>query len=234
MGFHVHLSEFPLIEGEGRKRFIVAFVKMFYLFEPMLFSMHPSSRSHSRYCQSLQSIFNFNEICYLSVDEIYDHLVYEEEGFTYGGIDVPSLNDDDSRSAKGQRYLSLNLTNCRGNGIQTVEIRLGQSMFDINYINKYIYLLQSLFEFSFAMEQSDVNNNLIYPNQTVNSILLYAQANEIIPSYCYQTTAQYNNTPDNYNLPISAANFGRPISGFFISEGNIETRSKIIYKSIFY
>jgi hypothetical protein len=132
----------------------------------------------------------------------------------------------------GQRYLSLNLTNCGGDGIQTVEIRLGQSTFDVNYINKYIYLLQCLFEFSFAMEQRDYNNNLSYPNQTVDSILLYAQANQIIPNYCFQSTAQYNNTPDDYNLPISAANLGRPISGFFISEGNMETRSKIIYKSL--
>jgi hypothetical protein len=208
MGFHLHISEHPKIENiNTRKEVLTGFVKLFYLFEPMLYAFNPIYRSRSAYCQSIQSIFTLDEI--LAADSA-NELVWKDlvaDSFVQNNITYEYHAGGVNRKLKGQRYLSLNLTNCKPKGIGTVEIRLGHSTFDSTYIQAYIHVLLALYSLNTIMcERGNREHNDVY---YYHNFLL---TNGPIPEHCNQTTEAYNTSR------ISEDSIdGAPVLGFIES-----------------
>jgi hypothetical protein len=203
MGFHVHISEWPRIPNNAdgsisaaRKRMIIGFVKLFYFFEPLLFSFHPPYRAESDYTQSLQSLLSLVEVRGFTVNNLWNALMDD------AGLLAPR------RLREGARYAALNITNCAPGGIGTIEIRLGHSTFDSDYIQAYVNLLQTLLELNIALMNYDaaVDNGL---HATHNSLL----NSTLVPYYC--GSANYDVAPGFEYYQIHAGNNGRPIRGFF-------------------
>lgn len=171
MGLHVHLSEFPRITDKRvRKECLIGFFKLFFLFEPLLFACQPNYRHQSHYCQSVQTIFNYDELLNNDADTLYNLLTIKN--YTTS----KRLNINNRLARWELRYIALNMTNCETTG--TVEVRLGHSTFDSSYLNHYIHMLQSLFELSIALCSTDGQTH-------VNNILIYAKNKKLLPKYVF-------------------------------------------------
>ena len=241
-GFHVHLSEFSKIKDEGRrKQFIVGFVKLFYVFEPLLYSFHPIYRSRSDYAQSLQSIFTRDEIRDGTEDQIWNDLagIEYEDYMPISGVP----------RKRGQRYVALNLMNCRG-GIGTMEVRIGHVTFDTQFIQTYVNILQTLLKFNEYAINTYIRLGK-YPFTIHNSLL---NIDGLIPYYCTKLSSddyneqeprespQDNNlhrsNTNNYKINRGFMNFNkfRPTHGFFDScgydPGDKEYKTSIISNQI--
>ena len=244
-GFHVHLSEFPKIQDLARRKImIIGFIKLFYVFEPLIFSFQPNYRSSRDYCQSLQSIFTRMEMLH-NTDAIYDDLMADQDTVHIQG-DYSSQIGGFDRKRRGQRYLSLNIQNCRENGIGTLEVRLAHTTFDPGYIQAYIHFLQTLFHLNLTLINTPAENP--YPDHIDVSERIdpvrgggpYSYHNKLlqsllIPGYCDLTSVEYNNNIPGENDPNKkcwrAGQDGlrtRPVYGFFESMGN--TRADLIDK----
>ena len=206
-GFHVHLSEFPRItDPTQRATMIIGFVKLFYAFEPMLFAMHPPYRAESTWCQNLHSVFAFDEIRNGNPSLLWNDLVF--------GIPISGIN----RKIRGNRYLSLNLTNCAPAppgarpSIGTVEVRLGHCSFDSTFIQAYINVLQTLFQYNRFMIVSDA----------AAGRAIYASHN-----YILDAIRASNNKPAYLDLPPNTFNnvVNRPTNGYFVYSANDPVRS---------
>lgn len=239
-GFHVHLSEVPRllqpadphIIGFDRRSMIIGFVKLFYVFEPLLYSFHPYYRSESNWCQSIQSIFNFNEIYSSNVIQLWNDLVV---GTHIGGANR-KIRSSAGDIEHGLRYLALNLRNCVDGGIGTIEVRLGHSSFSSSFVQSYINFLQNLFTLNLSLMHVDNANGHAVLNSH-NNILNIANIKGIIPYYCHQSPAEYNRQPHNLfgpidNAPGWGANRGSPVKGFFLSHNNQTVKTNILRKSI--
>ena len=210
-GLHIHLSEFPIVDTASKINLVIGFIKLFYVFEPLIFSFFPEYRANSDFCQSLQSIFNRQEM--INNDfALYNDLIDDD-------FDEANAYDDRSyiagvnRKLRGQRYLSLNIQNCKQNGIGTIEIRLGHTTLDSKFMQSYIHFLQTLFCLNTALiNAAAIDNRFRYHNELLRS--------NVIPPYCDFTPREYNIA--NHNLPKEKLEGRRhsPIWGFFISMGN--------------
>lgn len=186
-GFHVHLSEYPRIADEDeRKAMIIGFVSLFYVFEPLLYSLHPHYRSDITWCQSLQSIFTREEMINYD-EEIWNDLTGAQNisEITVGGDDL-----NHNRKIRGNRYLALNLMNCvpddHGNpGIGTVEVRLGHVSFDSKYIQAYVHFLQTLFHLNLALIEHGQANGGMYMHHN------YLLTTKLMPPYCDSSSEEY-------------------------------------------
>lgn len=202
-GFHLHISEFPIMYNkERRKAVVTGFVKLFYLFEPILYAFQPLYRSQSQYCQPLQSMFTLQEI--LQDDELIWNVLVED--FKIGGVtryaEVDRIND--------LRYVAINLQNCKEGGINTLEIRLGHSTFDSIYIQSYVNVILNLYSLNatlMAKAVSEEKDTFYYHNE-----LLKGDFKDVpfVPSYCNQTSYEYNSGHFN-----TVTKKGRPVRGFF-------------------
>ena len=212
MAFHVHLSEFPTADNERRINSAIGFVKMFYLFEPLLFSLQPYFRSKFAWNQSIQSLYTYQEI--LHIEHMRDILLRPS-------IDRPDLQYYGSqRCLQGDRYVAVNLQNLTGSG--TIEVRIGNATFDSHFIQAYINVLQTLYTFSNMLLDNNYQSENIF--QDHNNIL-EAFEDKVIPFYCCeQNSIDYNNRPAR-NIAITPENPGSPIYGFFDSFG-YEDRQK--------
>jgi hypothetical protein len=216
MGFHVHLSNylvFPADNPDLKKIYDIGFVKLFYLFEPLIYSFFPFYRSESTYCQSIQSVFNLNEIKGPWLP-IWEDLV--------NNVPISGVN----RKERGDRYLSLNLTNCKPGGIGTIEVRLGHASFDSEFIQAYIYFLQTLMVLNEALivkaqTEAPIVDGVRNPHFYINFFL----SDLVIPKYCNNTSEEYNLAPEP-GVPLSIAYRRRPLYGFFTSCGP----SRSVYK----
>jgi hypothetical protein len=237
-GFHVHLSEFPRVRPDQKVHIIIGFIKLFYVFEPLIFSFFPGYRAESYFCRSLQSVFTRDEVAMHDI-ELYNDLL---------GLSTDHDGNLASRIARnrqldenGDRYLSLNIMNCREGGIGTIEIRLGHSTFDSKFVQAYIHFLQTLFHLNIAMLNYRVNGHrqgFGFHNLLLNS--------NIIPHYCVVSARIYNGSTQNRPRERVALRGepngirGAPIHGFFVSMGNgpndLRAKSSIIrrlYKLFF-
>ena len=100
-GLHIHLSEFPIVDTASKINLVIGFIKLFYVFEPLIFSFFPEYRANSDFCQSLQSIFNRQEM--INNDfALYNDLIDDD-------FDEANAYDDHSyiagvnRKLRGQR-----------------------------------------------------------------------------------------------------------------------------------
>jgi len=206
-GFHVHLSEFPRIADlTERATMIIGFVKLFYAFEPMLFAMHPSYRAESDWCQNLHSVFAFDEIRNRNPSLLWNDLVF--------GIPISGVN----RKIRGHRYLSLNLTNCAPApagarpSIGTVEVRLGHCSFDSTFIQAYINVLQTLFQFNrYILAADAAAGRNVYTSHNYFLDAIRASGNK--PAYL-------DLPPNTFNNPVN-----RPTRGYFVYSANDTARS---------
>jgi hypothetical protein len=229
MGFHLHLSEFPRIESiNERKMMIIGFVKLFYMFEPMFYACHPAYRSSSKYCQSLQSILSYENIRAANETLIWHYLVNNPHVYDQGNFELPL--PDGERRELGSRYLSINLQNCVGGGIGTIEIRLGHSSFSSKFVQAYINALQSLFHFNLSLHSLNLTSGLTYCHHQ-NAILDLMTTRNVLPSYCYRNNDYYNirpHAPGIYDPSLPPTFAGRPMYGFFVSNADRAQRTSII------
>jgi hypothetical protein len=211
-GFHLHISEYPRIANEANRiNMICGFVKLFYLFEPLMYSFHPYYRSISTWCQSIQSIFTYDLVTNIPIGG-----VQRRDRGALGAYASP-------------RYVALNLFNCRDGGIGTLEVRLGHSSFSSKFIQIYVQFLQVLLRFNMSLINYDINNGRAL-HTSHNYLLQIANNNGGIPNYCHQTTAQYNDyiiamNRGGYAVP---GNRGRPQYGFFESMRGRNERNRIL------
>ncbi len=253
MGFHLHLSEFPMpampampamlaipaipAVDENRKSMIVGFIKLFWAFEPLLFSFHPSYRSRSDWCQSLQSIFTFQEIKGLAANNYNRNVIWNDLMGDDNWADTSPISGT-SRKVRGgqymgQRYVGLNIQNCRPGGIGTIEARIGHSSFSSDFVQAYINVLQNLFQLNRALiaYDSTTPGRRLYQSHTW--ILNFLNDTNAIPSYTRFTPEQYNTMPPhdtNYNLPVAGVN---PVHhGFFWGVGDPARCGRILTKQI--
>ena len=215
MGFHVHLSEFPMIESKPlRKEYIIGFFKLFYIFEPLLYAYNPGYRSRSVFCQSMQSIFTLQDLMTLNTEQIWDALMSGR----VNGVNRVERNTPDQTN--GARYVSFNITNCRDieGAINTIEIRLGHSTFSSYYIQAFVNLLQNLYRLSIALTRAARNATPPQdPSLFQNSLLRIAQ-DGYLPDYCLQPSTFYDRASERPSPDFSGDGFtpnGRPIYGFF-------------------
>lgn len=207
-GFHVHLTEYPRIDNQDKRaRMMGGFVKLFWLFEPLLFSFQPYYRTRSSYTQSIQSMFNFSEITTSNMLTIWNELIYGGTGF--GG----------RRIAPGLKFLSLNMANF--NTIGTAEVRLGHGTFDSRYVQAYINVLQNLFMFNVYLcktQEDQIESGAItlaeYYDQH-NGILAFSDRQGAVPPQCKRSSATYNQVG------------GGPVNGFF-QYGTNTSRTTIV------
>jgi hypothetical protein len=172
MGFHVHLSEYPRIQDvTERMNRIMGFVKLFYLFEPLLFACQPAYRGRSKYCKPLQSVFSLYNMMSVDPRELYRWM-------TGGRNKIWGTHR--SNRVDSARYLALNLFNCKPKGSGTVEVRLAHATFDSHYLNHFIHMLQNLFELSMAMSE-----------EKINALLEMAQAQEMFPAWVIERESYY-------------------------------------------
>jgi hypothetical protein len=229
--FHIHLSKNqktpPALRGgpELSQIEIVGFAKLFWLFEPLFFAGHPIYKSTNDIpgYQSLQSLFNYDEIQGgMPDDEIYRRLI-REDGIAPGAGRI-------RREIPGQyRYCALNVMNTLPHQIGTIEIRVGHSTMQSNLIQMNIQIYQLLFHLNLYFIHCKPNaGNVLYEHNT----LLTSVIRSCIPHYCRQTSAQYDVPPPNINnvisIPPDITNAGRPIKGFFKSCGDNDYRTRII------
>jgi hypothetical protein len=214
-GFHVHISEYPKITDITlRKKVITGFVKLFWFFEPLLYSFHPYYRAATTFAQSLQSLFTYNEII---EDNNWERLWKDLVSNThYSGTD---------RKEKGDRYLAVNLQNCKPGKIGTVEVRIGHSTFCSVFIQSWITLLQNIFRLAQGLVMQTQGDPDLEPDPHyyINSILKKNQ--NCIPDYVKVSSEIYNlRTADP--AKIGPLNQGRPLHGFFIHSGNLAEDKK--------
>ena len=235
MGFHLHLSEFPRIESiNERKMMIIGFVKLFYMFEPMFYACHPAYRACSKYCQSLQSVLSYENIRSENETLIWNYLVNNPHVYDQGNYQLPFPVGE--RRELGSRYLSINLQNCVGGGIGTIEIRLGHSTFSSKFVQAYINALQSLFHFNLSLHSLNRASGLTYCHHQ-NAILDLMTIRNVLPSYCYRDNGYYNTRPHHvgvYNPLLPPTFAGRPMYGFFVSNPDRAQRTSIIRHLIFF
>ena len=218
-GFHLHICEDRTpawsIDSQPRKDMLIGFVKLFYIFEPFLFSLFPKYRSSSGWCRSYQSIFNFNEIRYSTVNGLWDVLT---------GVN----NVIWTRTNGDYRYIALNFKNCRPGGIGTIEFRIGHSTFDSEFIQAYINLIQNLFNFNLYLDSLNPPGN---PCGMQNIYMDIACKLGCFPSYVFQSNASYaaGNAAVGF---VNAGNPGRPVSGFFDSLQGQVLRTHVISRQI--
>jgi len=218
-GLHIHVSKnrkLPqnLRGGNLSPLEAIGFLKLFWLFEPFLISLQPFYRSFHGFCRSIQSIFTFNELITLTDAQLYAVMMNNDAAGALPGS-VDRFNGAD------HRYCTLNFKNLRAGGIGTVECRLGHSTFDGRAVQLQIHILQMLFQLNLAFIK-DTGDHRYH-----ESLLYCAQGLNAIPTYCFQTSPQYDVLPNLY-APITAANVGRPVSGFFVSCNGIGERSHIV------
>ena len=235
MGFHLHLSEFPKIESiNERKMMIIGFVKLFYMFEPMFYACHPAYRASSKYCQSLQSVLSYENVRAADETLIWNYLVNNPHVYDQGNYQLPFPAGE--RRELGSRYLSINLQNCVGGGIGTIEIRLGHSSFSSKFVQAYINALQSLFHFNLSLHSLNLTSGLTYCHHQ-NAILDLMTIRNVLPSYCYRGNEYYNTRPHHvgvYNPLLPPTFAGRPIYGFFVSNPDRAQRTSIIRHLVFF
>jgi len=210
-GFHVHLTEFPRLHEPRRATMVQVFLKLWYIFEPMFYSFFPDYRSGNDWCQSMHSLFTYEEILNRSED-IFEALTNDN---TNHFLDGRVAN-------KPTRYIAVNLGNYHGSG--TIEIRIGHSHFDSVMIQAYIHILQTLLNLSCSM---DIN--------TANQLLIIANTNfKIIPWYCiHQTSAEYSSGPAGYGpIDNTTNNRGSPRRGFFFYVQDLHARTYVIRSCI--
>jgi hypothetical protein len=226
-GFHLHICEdrrTPAgqpawsIDSQQRKNMLIGFVKLFYIFEPFLFSLFPSYRSSSGWCRSYQSIFTFGEIRYSTVNDIWDVLT-----------NTGNNNIITNRTGNPYRYIALNFANCRIGGIGTIELRIGHSTFDSEFIQAYINLIQNLFNFNLYLNSLNPPGN---PCGMQNIYMDIACRWGCFPSYVFQTSAAYDVGNANPNFFVNAVNPGRPAAGFFQSLQGQDERTFVISRQI--
>lgn len=179
MAFHVHLSEFPSRGRTRRENSAIGFVKLFYLFEPLLFSLVPYFRSRFSWNQSLQSLYNYKEIKEI---EYHPDILFSPH-CTYRFVTGDEYQGS-TRLLQGKRYLAVNLQNIYGSG--TIEVRIGNAGFDSHYIQAYINILQTLYTFSNYLLDLGAANLFEHHNKLLEKYY------DLIPHYCLQTTSNYN------------------------------------------
>lgn len=237
-GFHIHLSEHPIIgDYQARAEVITGFIKLFYLFEPLIFSFFPKYRSSSQYCQSLQSIFTKREIIECGI-QLYNDLVMD--GGYYVGAFMAGDARNHARVTKGyKKYLSLNLQNCLPGKIGTIEVRLGHSSFDSKFIQAFNHFLQVLLQLNITLIRLGEAQHDKY---RYHNLLL---SSNLIPYYCKLSSNEYSNNayvPEHVEATAYADrevhpdHYFRPIFGFFDScgyTGNDQTYKSHIIRNLF-
>jgi hypothetical protein len=173
----------------------------------MFYSFFPDYRSGNNWCQSMHSLFTYEEILRRS-DAIFEALTNNNNNhFLDGRVAYDPT-----------RYLAVNLANYSGTG--TIEIRIGHSHFDSVKIQAYIHILQTLLDLSCSMDINTANQLLIIANTHFN----------IIPWYCiHQTSAEYSRGPAG-DEPIrnTTNNRGCPRRGFFFYVQDLRARTYVI------
>jgi hypothetical protein len=287
MGFHVHLSLPDYNTFLKRKRLAIGFAKLFYIFEPLLFCMHPHYRQYRDYCQPIQSVLTFNEIRNSQPDLIWRHLIgrlsadntrVESVEFISGtnrvtksiaesdavynevlqqtGNPVQAANARRGQEIHALRYLALNLANLVEGGIGTMEVRLGHSTFSSPFVQAFVNVLHNLLKLNDYLIKDSIHHaeaNGVNINQDMtdeefnyysshNRLLDIANTIGVIPIYCQQTSAEYDQVPQLRQQPVyvqgqgfgpAHVNVGRPIDGFIYScPHDIVTPTQIIKRSI--
>jgi hypothetical protein len=261
-GLHVHLSEFPMIPNnldgsisDHRKQVLVGFIKMFWLFEPLLYSFHPHYRASSTWAQNLQSLFTFDELIWNGGaagggnweyiwNDLNRNLHYHAIQTPFGGIQ--RMNRKIKGTATSFRYVAVNTLNidcvdahayayAPGRGIRTIEVRIGHGTFSSEFIQSWVHILQQIFSLSQCLVEKARVDGQANPCYYVDQIIIKAEQKGAVPYYTKQTQDQYSNRVADRGK-ITEANYGRPAPGFFINMGNTaadrSAKSNILKKLI--
>jgi len=227
-GFHIHLS-YPDINwrknytdlGSRELYLLAGFIKLFWLFEPLIYSFQPPYRAQSSWSQNIQSIFTYTEILTLTNLQIVKRLIN------------PSSTEVGLWERGGARYVATNLTNIKEGGLGTIEIRIGHSTLNSSYIQALINIYQNIMFLNMSLYESWKNESKLKSLQFSPTyyILKLSYGIRAIPLYtsCYDT--YIGGTHAKTSLGINPRTFGQlyiPSSGFFIHQYGKPERSIII------
>lgn len=217
--------------------YAIGFLKLWYLFEPLMMSFFPEYRSCNTWAQSIQSVFTWGEISGgLTPQEIFLTMI------------TGNLRCHGRCFAGHARYLAINFQNLKqNNNSGTIEIRCGHGTFNSKFLQALINIYHNLFEFSKMIIDNSIRAGETYIQSIERIDLLLTNIkpyDETVPYYCDQTTAEYNLrtkndwiiAPDNV-IPGNLANYtldeldirhGQPLGGFFRCTQTRDLRTKYI------
>ena len=257
-GLHLHMSKNPRTPPNLRGKLhitpeeAVGLCKLFWVFEPLFFAAQPTFKSENLRLgyQSIQSLFNYNEILCsngVTYEDIYYILLLSDDINTTDKFPKNRRYTSQNSTGHKGRYLSLNFINLLFGGIGTVELRLGYGTFDSNAIQLFIHMFQILFELNLTLcrlsETKKKENYHFYHDQ----IIIESKKRKVLPFYTTTfTSEEYNEVPqvwyNSENFPYiedndfetlntsvnDTTNKGTPLLGFIRSIGIKETTTDLI------